>query len=411
MEKGITVTLQDIAHGGSAVGRYEGKVLFVPQGIPGETVRVAIVQDKGRYAQARLLDVLEPSPARISPPCPHFGACGGCHWQHIAYSSQLEYKQAIVRTQLQRIAGLDQAIVHPTIGMADPWHYRNHAQFAVDDCGRLGFMAAASHKVVPIESCLLLEPPLQELFDALDIDLPELERLSMRLGVRTGDLMMILETADDLAPEIEVDLDVSGVFMFSDRTPVTLFGNSFILEQIAGRTFRISAPSFFQVNTSQAEVLVKLVGQLLAPGPDDVLVDAYCGVGTLSLGLAGKCRHLLGIESSAAAIADALANAGSSGNVTFIHQPVDVGLASLDVQPTLVVMDPPRSGADNDSLAHLSRLQPHRILYVSCDPATLARDIQMLSTHGYRVEHVQPIDMFPQTFHVETVVLITRVEE
>jgi len=411
MGEQMTVQLVDMAHGGDAVGRYEGKAIFVPYGIPGESVRVEIVRDRGRFAHARLLNVLSASPQRVQPPCPYFGACGGCQWQHIAYEAQLSYKRSIVRTQLQHIAGLPDATVHPTLGMTDPWHYRNHVQFSVSRDGELGFMAAGSHQVVPIENCLLMHPLLEEVFDSLDIELPGLQRLSLRAGINTGEQMIIFEVALDEAPELEVNLPVSCVLLLSDGTPVTLVGSPYIRELVAGRVYRLSASSFFQVNTQQNERLVSLVSTYLNPGADSIVLDAYCGVGTFALGLAGKAKQVIGIESSAVAITDARANAADMDNVVFLQGGVKEVIPTLDVTAPLVVMDPPRTGLDQEALSALVDLAPVRIVYVSCDPATLARDIKRLLASGYQLRQVQPIDMFPQTCHIECVAVLTSSPE
>lgn len=408
MNQEMIVVLTDMAYGGEAVGRHEGKAIFVPYAIPGESVRVQIVQDKGRFAYAKTLEVLTPSLQRVQPPCPYFGLCGGCHWQHVSYEAQLEYKRSIVRGQLKHIAGLSDVNVRPTLGMNTPWQYRNHAQFHVSSDGQLGFVAAYGSQVIPIEQCLLLHPLLQDLFDALDIELPGLQRLSLRAGVNTGEQMIIFEIEGDQPPELEVELPVSCVLLLSDGTPVTLLGSPYIHEQVAGRMYRISAPSFFQVNTEQTEVLLSLVTAYLDPNPDSIVLDVYCGVGTFALAVTTKAKEVIGIESNAAAIADAQANASGMDNVRFIHGSVEEILPTLDLQAPLAVVDPPRTGMDKNALSVLGALCPPRIVYVSCDPATLARDVQRLLAHGYRLREVQPIDMFPQTYHIECVAVMDR---
>ncbi len=407
MGKPFILQLEDMAHGGDAVGRHEGKVFFVPYGVPGELVRVEVTRDKGRYGHARLLEVLEPSPQRVQPPCPYFGTCGGCQWQHIAYEAQLAYKKDVVGTQLQRIAGLSNSVVQPTLGMADPWHYRNHMQFSVSAEGQLGLIAASSSDwVVPIEQCLIMHALLQETFDALDIELPGLLRLSLRAGVKTGEQMIIFEMEDDQPPEVEVNLPISCILLLSDETPVILVGSPHIHEELAGRKYRISAPSFFQVNTQQAETLVSLVSAFVSPSPEDTVLDLYCGVGTLALGLAANAKQVIGIESSEAAIVDAEKNALDLGNVAFIHGAAEEVLPTLDAAGPLVVVDPPRTGIDKAALAALLSLEPRRIVYVSCDPATMARDIKAVTGSGYHLREVQPVDMFPQTYHIECVALL-----
>jgi 23S rRNA (uracil1939-C5)-methyltransferase len=404
-----------MAHGGAALGRHEGKVVFVPYAIPGEEVLVEIIEDKGRYARGRLVDVLSPSTQRVLPPCPHFGShaaaavgCGGCHWQHIAYEAQLEFKQRIVQDQLERIGRFESVLVKPTIGSPEPWYYRNHIQFALDEHGRLGFIGAESQRVVPIEECYIMHPLLNEVFGALDLEMPELERLSLRCGVNTSQKMAVFETHEDEPFELEVDLPVSCVFLLSDGRTATLIGREYISEILAGREYRISASSFFQVNTPQAEELVHLVRDYLAPTGSEVLLDAYCGVGVFGLSLAGEVGQLIGLEESPSAVADARFNAGLADNAEFVEGRVEEVLPSLGVPIDLAVLDPPRQGCASEALTALTRLAPAKIVYVSCDPATLARDTRRLVQAGYQLVEVQPIDMFPQTYHIESVALLKR---
>jgi 23S rRNA (uracil1939-C5)-methyltransferase len=410
MGKRFELHLTDMAHGGDALGRHEGKVIFVPYAIPGEEVAVEIAEDKGRYARARLVELLSPSPHRVDPPCPHFGPgkCGGCQWQHIAYQAQLELKAAVVGDQLARLGRLPDVPVKRPIPNSSPWHYRNHVQFSVGDGGRLGFVTTAGRRVEPIEVCYLLHPLLEELFVALDLELPGLVRLSLRAGVNTGHQMMIFETYDDLPPALESDMPVSCVLLLSDGTPANLIGSNHITEVVAGRRFHISATSFFQVNTAAAEELVRVVGEYLAPAGDETLLDAYCGVGTFALSLADKVGQVIGVEEAAGAVADARLNVAGLTNVEFIEGRVETLLPQLDRQIDLAVLDPPRQGCKPDALAALIKLAPRRIVYVSCDPATLARDAHKLTDGGYQLAEVQPVDMFPQTYHIESVALFEK---
>lgn len=405
----ISLRLSDMAHGGSALGRYEGKVIFVPYALPGENVTVEVLEDKRRFAHARLLEVQTPSPDRVSPPCPFFGECGGCQWQHASYPAQLAFKTAVVRDQLTRLGKFADPPVRETIPSPDPWRYRNHVQLAVDRQGRLGFRATASRRIVPVDECLLLHPLLDDIFVALDLgsdsELPPLKRLSLRAGINTGDQMIIFEAVGDEPPELEVDFPVSCVLLLEDGTPVNLIGYNRLTERVAGRTFHISAGSFFQVNTPQAETLIRLVTDYLAPGGDETLLDAYCGVGTLGLSLADKVAHVIGIESAPTAVEDFRVNAEDMENVAIFPGAVEEVLPGLEVPVDLAVVDPPRTGMDATALAALVHLTPQRIVYVSCDPATLARDGRALAEAGYELAVVQPVDMFPQTYHVETVSL------
>ncbi len=410
MAEELTLELEDMAHGGDAVGRHQGKVVFVPFGIPGESVHVAITRDRKRFAHGRLLEVLSPSPQRVNPPCPYFGTCGGCNWQHVVYETQLEYKRSIVKAQLQRIAGVSDTTVKATIGMSDPWRYRNHVQCSVSDDGQLGFMASASHGVVPIEKCLLMHPLLEEMYEALDVEMTGLSRLTLRAGIETGDQMLVFEMDAELLPELEVEIPVSCIALWPDGTAITLIGNGHIEERLAGHTFRVSASSFFQVNTHQTEQLISLVSAYLSPSPGDVLIDTYCGVGAFGVALAAQVAQVIGIESHAASIADAKANAAEYANMTFIEGPTETVLPTLGgFTAPLVLLDPPRTGLASEALSAVVNMAPARIVYVSCDPATLARDVGKFVASGYDLHVVQPIDMFPQTYHIECVALLLPV--
>ena len=441
MSEPFTLHLTGIAHGGEALGRHEGKVVFVPYAIPGETVRVQVVEEKARWARARLLEVLEPSPDRVAPPCPYFGPdrCGGCQWQHIAYPRQLLLKQEIVGDQLVRLGHLADPPVRPARPVGEPWGYRNHVQFAVDPEGRLGFYTAGSHQVIPVEQCLLLHPLLDELHAALELELAELTRLSLRAGIASGEQMVVLETEGDEVPELEVDLPVSCVLLRSRQPPLILAGRGYIEEEVAGHHYRVSAGSFFQVNTAGAEALVETVAAYLEPRPEDRLLDAYCGVGLFGLALAERVAEVIGIETDPSACFDFAWNAEARGlsNVALIEGPVEevlaawvaameaspeqpsddgqaapaAGLLDLAIQQErmdLAIVDPPRSGMGAKTVAALARLGPRRVAYVSCDPATMARDGQAFVRAGYRLVEVQPVDLFPQTYHVECVGLYVK---
>ena len=425
----ITLQLKSIAHGGAALGRHEGRVIFVPYALPGETVRVEIAEDKGRYAFARLVEVLDPSPDRVVPPCPYFGSagCGGCQWQHAGYPAQLRFKAEIVADQLERIGGIIDPVVHPTHPDRSGWAYRNHAQFHPAPDGGLGFQSAAvgrtprqgrgergedtgagqGHWIVPIDECLILHPLLSDLYATLDLDLPDLLRLSLRAGTQTGDLMLIFEMADDLPPALESDLPVSCVLLLSDGVHVNLIGSNHITETVAGRTYRISAPSFFQVNTPQAAQLVRLVTEYLDLQEGETVLDAYCGVGLFTVHLAERAGLVVGVEAAPAAVADLLENTAGMDNVEVIEGPVEAVLPDLDMPLDAAVIDPPRAGIDRFALDALVERRPTRVVYVSCDPATLARDTKRLARAGYHLFEVQPVDMFPQTYHIESVALFT----
>ena len=410
MSQTFDLELTAMAHGGSALGRHEGRVIFVPYAIPGERVRVELVEARTRWGRGRLLEVLEPSPHRIEPPCPYFGPdkCGGCHFQHIAYEAQAEYKREVVVDQLARLGGLHDANVQEIIGAAEPWAYRNHAQLHTTAESQLGFLTADTHDVVPVKECLILDPLLNELWAALDMDWPELFRLSLRCGSATGDRMAIFELNHYEDFDIEVDFAVSCVILLADGETVVLMGNDYLEEQVAGRDFCISANSFFQVNTAGAEALVSVVSESLAPQRGDRVLDLYCGVGLFGLSLADLAGSVLGVEADPSAVADFRHNARGMDQVALIEGKVQSVLARMEEPVDLILLDPPRSGAGQAVTEQIAHLEPRRIAYVSCDPATFARDARHLVENGYLLHEVQPVDLFPQTYHVESVALFVR---
>lgn len=423
----LTLGLDSMAHGGAAVGRDEGKVIFVAGGLPGETVQAAVVEDHTRYAQARLASVETASGDRIPDPrCPHFGDplerfsvagleraqrfCGGCQWQHADYGAQLRYKQAILADQLQRIGRLEAPVVRPTLGMDEPWHYRNRVDFTVGPEGELSFIGIDGKSLVEIDVCYIIHPLLADLLGELELDFPALERVRLRAGVDTGDQMVILETADDEPPAIEIDIAASCILQLADGPAVSLAGSTYIEETVCGRRFQISAGAFFQVNTLMTAELVRTILQYLEPRGYETLLDLYCGVGTFGICLADTVGAIIGVEENPVAVDDAVVNAEGLENALFYEGFVADVLPVLDERVDLVVLDPPRAGVGREVVAALADLRPARIAYVSCDPATLARDVRRMHEAGYKLVEVQPVDLFPQTYHVESVALFVRDE-
>ena len=412
MSERIQLHLSAMAHGGPALGRHEGRVVFVPYGVPGDTVVVEIETRKKDWARARLIEVVTPSPERTSPPCPYFGphGCGGCQWQHIRYEAQLEYKTAIVRDQLARLAGLSEAPVRPMQPVGEPWAYRNHVQLHPASEG-LGYISADDdRRVQPVEQCLIMHPLLAELYAQLDLEIEGLVQLSLRAGVRTGQRMVIFETEDEEPFEIEVDVPVSCVLLRRDGLPITLVGWDFLEEEVAGHRYKVSAGSFFQVNTAGAEALVHTVCDMLAPQAHQQLLDLYAGVGLFSVPLAKHVARVIAIEENPIAVLDAQENLQRAGadNGEVIQGDVTEMLPSLEGPIELAVADPPRAGCGTAVVTRLAELGVERLVLVACDPATLARDARTLGERDYRLVEVRLLDLFPQTYHIESVALFVR---
>jgi 23S rRNA (uracil1939-C5)-methyltransferase len=405
----IELTLEAMAHGGSALGRHEGRVVFVPYTIPGERVRARITDDKERYAHAEPVEILDPSPDRVEPPCPHFGPgkCGGCHLQHAAYDRQLEMKRRVVVDQLERIGKVKGTTVHPTIPSPSPWAYRSHAAFHARPDGRLGYYSDDASTIVPIVECHIIRPALMDLFTQLDLEGVEtVERVKLQVGADPADRMIVLSTSDDLAPEIEVDFPVSVNLLLSDNEPVNLIGSPQVTYRVFDRAFQVTAGGFFQANVPVAEALIEQVLLRLDLQGDETVLDLYSGVGLFTAFIAERAGLVVSVESYPPAVTDADANLSDLDNVEIVEGPVEGVIADLAGPFNAVVVDPPRTGLSNEAIDELARLDAPRIVYVSCDPATLARDARKLAGHGYRLIDVQPADMFPQTYHVEAVALL-----
>ena len=404
----FTIRLTGLAYGGEAIGRLpDGRAVFVPFALPGETVHLRLVEEKRGFARAALLEVISPAPQRIQPPCPHFGECGGCHYQHLSYADQLTAKQDILRDQLERIGRLPNPPVRPTVPSPQPSAYRNHIQFALAPDGKLGYHRPRSESVLPVQTCLLPEPALAETWPQLDFEaMPEIERIGLRLGAG-NELQLILESQVSELPELSVEELPVSVVHISPAGSLVLAGSPALEIDVLGRAFQVSAASFFQVNTPMAEKMVQHILETLrslaALGPSSVLIDAYCGVGLFSAFLAGQVGELVGIEASPSAVEDFTVNLDEFENVSIYEAPVESVLPGLDLHPNIVLLDPPRDGLLPAALDGLLRLAPQFIVYVSCDPATLARDARRLVAGGYTLLQVTPFDLFPQTYHIESV--------
>ncbi len=409
-EHDFELTLHGMAHGGSAVGRHEGKAIFVPYAIPGERITARLTEEHKRYAFAEGVRLLAPSPHRVTPRCAHFGpkGCGGCHFQHIAYEAQLEYKRDVVADQLQRIGGFSAPTVLPTLPSPQPWHYRSHATFHVNAEGRLCFVGAKPPALVPIEVCHILRTELLELLALLDLDVPTLERVRLQVGSASDDRMIVLSTRDDSVPELLADLPVSVNFLLSDNVPFNLIGASHVRYRVRGRTFRVTAGGFFQVNVPMAERLVEVVLERLALRQDETVLDLYAGVGLFTAFLAERAALVTSVESYPPSVSDADVNLAAFDNVDLIEGAVEAVLPALSAPYDAVVLDPPRSGIDVRVVDALGAMRPQRIVMVSCEPSTLARDARRLVRKGYQLVSVQPLDMFPQTYHVESVAHFVR---
>jgi 23S rRNA (uracil1939-C5)-methyltransferase len=398
----IEVQLTGWAYGGEALGRAEdGRMVFAPFSIPGERVRGTLIEDRSRWARMSPREWLERSPDRIEPRCEHFGVCGGCHYQQIAYPQQLQVKAAIVKEQLQRIGGFSEPLVMETIASPQPWEYRNHMRFQVLPSGKLGFMRFSEPSPFALDLCHLPEPDLKELWPRIDI--PEgssIEQVGLRIG-SDGDPMIVLHGSLDQLIEVELDFPASIVWQDQQAWRV-LAGDGAISFEVTDCSFQVSPPSFFQVNAS---ILPHLVAQVLAALELEAgmhFFDLYAGVGLFSAFASKQGARVFAVEESASACLDFEINLQSCDDVWLYEAPVEDALAAVDTSADVILVDPPRAGLSRTALDSILQHNAKRLVYLSCDLGTFARDAKRLRTGGYVLGCVIPIDLFPQTYHVET---------
>lgn len=473
----VVIDIIGMNHDGEGVGRADGYTLFVQGALPGEKARVKVLKTKKQYGYAKLMELVESSPNRIAAPCPIYSQCGGCQLQHMDYVAQLEWKRQLVVDNLERIGKLrvqggtagvgmsgesgeqsrepngqavtpeheEGIVVRPTLGMSEPWRYRNKSQvpIGVTEGGLVGgFYARGSHRIVDMETCLIQHEQNDAVISrvkaigrklgitAYDEETGQglLRHVVVKIGFATGEMMIVLVTNGDRIPQVdqwiaEIQKELPAVVsicqnvnsrktnvIFGDVTRV-LWGREVIHDYIGDVKFAISARSFYQVNPAQTEILYGKTVEYAGLTGEETVIDAYCGIGTISLFLAQHAKKVYGVEIVKEAIEDARSNADLNG---MSHVEFEVG-ASEEVIPRwkeqgveadVIVVDPPRKGCDPRLLETILEMKPERVVYVSCNPSTLARDLRVLEDGGYRTVEVQPVDMFPHTVHVESVALL-----
>lgn len=446
-DKKYKLEITGLTHEGQGVGKIEGFVVFVDSALPGETVTVKIVRQTKSYAVGRLINLEKPSKDRTEPFCPVFESCGGCAVQHMNYQAQLDFKKDTVVQNLRRIGGLENVTVHDTIGMPNPFRYRNKVQYPVsrqNDEIKIGFYENRSHNIINSSKCDI-QPEESNIIRGLVGDFCKQNRVSIydentgkgllrhvmvRKGFKTDELMVVLvvngrgfpdedkliRVLTDHYPNIKsivLNVNTKNTNIIMGEENICLFGQEFISDYIGKYKFKISPLSFFQVNPVQTEILYgKALEYAQLTGTENVF-DLYCGIGTISLFLSEKSGKIIGVEVVPDAIKDAKKNAELNNvtNTQFIAGEAEVVIPKLyaeGIRADVVVVDPPRKGCDQVLLNTLVEMRPQRIVYVSCNPSTLARDLKYLHQHGFEVQEVQPVDMFPWTGHIEATILMTR---
>lgn len=412
-EREIDLELTQIAHGGEAIGRLQGKPVFVPGGIPGETVRARLAEERRNYARAELVRVLTPSPDRVEPPCPHAPVSPDCRWQHIAYRRQLELCLEVVADQMRRLGHIAEPPIEGIVPAPEAWHYRNHLFFEPpvgggEEATGLAYPAVDGSGLVPLECCPVAHELVEELALSLDFAWAGLSGLHLRAGITTGEQLILLETDREGVPEIAVDMPVSIAHRDGSGRLYTLVGDAFVRESIGGRMLRLSAPSPFPGNTAQVENLVEVVRQFCALEGRERVLDLYAGVGLFSLDLAGRAAEVVAVEESPWAASDAEENGAGVANLTVLEGEAVEVVPRLEGAFEVVVVSPPRTGCGAALIGQVAAIEPRRLVYVAEDPATLARDTGPLLSAGFRLESILALDLYPQTPRVDCVALFAR---
>ncbi len=404
----LELNTMNYAYGGSVVARDDnGRPIFVQGALPGETVRAALTVDKERFAHAYVTAVIKASPERVMPRCPHHGPCGGCHYQHISYEEQLLALRLVVGDQMQRIGSLKGIDILPVIASPDPWEYAYEAVFSPTDGGGLGYWSPRLREIMPIESCPITQPRIMTLYNDVDLDLPDLRKLTLRLDSQE-EMLAALEVEDVEAPLLEVDFPVSVSIVLPDKTAASLIGDPHLIYEINGRDFRVSPGCFFQSNLPMAAQLVQTVIDFAALSGAEQVLELYSGVGLLTAFLAEKAREVMAVEFNRDAVADMVINLADLDNVSLYHGLVEEVLPSIESQPELIVVDPGDNGLAKPVVAQIGVLAPQRLIYVGTDLARTARDSKELTNAGFTLVQMQPLDMRPQTYHIDTVSLWNR---
>ena len=382
----LELTLTAWGRLGEAMAEHAGQNVFVFGGIPGEQVVAEVVRVHRKYVSAKVVEVVVGSADRVEPPCPYYGECTGCQWQHLDYGSQLLAKRDKVIDALARVGGFADPEVSAVLPSPDKYGYRNHARYTVNRDGALGFVNRETRRFVRIDDCMLMHQGVNDLLRQLQDRSQETTQLSIRAGKHSGDAL------------VQPTLTHPGITVPTGQKRYT--------ESVDGRSFFVSSPSFFQVNVEQAAQAAAVIREQLSLSPDDLLLDAYTGVGTFAILLASSVKKVIAVEESTSAVADGRENAAGLENVEFVPGRTENVLSGLAERPNVVVLDPPRAGCQERALAALLVMKTPRVAYVSCDAETLARDLKILCQGGYSLERVVPIDMFPQTHHVECVAVL-----
>jgi len=440
----INLRIDDLAMGGEGVGRSSGMAVFVPDSVPGDELKVKLVELKKNYAKGKIIDIIKPSADRVAPKCPLSKDCGGCQWQNISYPAQLKFKTRIVQETLERIGHLRDIKINDIAGMEDPWGFRNKIQYPISESqqGRIimGYYKQGTHEIVDIDSCPIEHPNLsraakivKDVLNKFDYSVRSkglFKHLRARIGFGTGEVVLTFVTSEKAIPGAKElikevvarcnkdNINIVGICqnlnprvtnVVLGETNRTIWGRDHIYDKLGDLRFKISNTSFYQVNPIQTEILYNKALELAQLSGDETVVDAYSGIGTIALWFAKHSQFVYGIEEVKQAVYDAAENAeiNKIDNCRFNLGKVERLLSELK-EGDVLILDPPRGGCEEKVLKTIAKSKFKKIIYISCNPSTLARDLAYLLTNGFNIDMVQPVDMFPHSFHIESVTKVTR---
>jgi 23S rRNA (uracil1939-C5)-methyltransferase len=403
MENEFKLTIDSLVYEGFGLGRLpDGKAVFIPFVLPGEEVIAGVIEEKPGHVRARLLSVVKPHAKRIKPRCGHFGYCGGCHYQHIPYELQLQFKEKIFREQLQRIAGLNDPTVSLVIPSKEKWNYRNSLTFELDRGGKLCFSDIYHNQSFAVTECHLPMAEIGRVWQLAEFEPGvDVRRVEYRQN-KDGSLMMVLQGGGVDMPELSSEATLSIVHT-QNNEEVVIAGDGFLNMPVSNREFIVSANSFFQTNFSGAEALVEKVVEIIQLKKPEHLLDVYCGVGLFSAFFADQVKTISAIEFSPSACSDFSENLDEFDNISLFQGKAEQIMPYLDADFDCILVDPPRAGLKKDVVSSIITRDPELLIYVSCNPSTLARDTKFLATAGYRLDSSILVDMFPLTFHIESI--------
>lgn len=403
MDDVIRLKIDALVYEGYGISRLpDGKAVFVPFVMPGEEVNARIIEEKRGHAIAELISVENPHPQRTQPRCTHFGDCGGCHYQHIPYTMQLDLKKEIFAEQLQRLAGIESPEVKEIVPSAADWNYRNVLQFSLNSNAELCFSDFYRNQPFPIRECYLPLKEIDRVWRLAEFERGlDLERIEYRVNEK-GDMMLILHGGGQDVPELASESSLSIVHQHKEDQ-IILAGDGFLVMQIGGHDFKVSAGSFFQTNYSGAESLARMIQDIILGNECHNVLDVYSGVGFFSAFLAAGLESITGVETSDSACEDFINNLDEFSNVSLYRGKAEYVLPQLEDDYDCILVDPPRAGLKKEVTRTILDKTPSLLIYVSCNPSTMARDARHLNEAGYDLQTSIIVDMFPQTFHIESV--------